>query len=121
MTTFVMALMMVLITGVLAVANFIGLSEATAFTLMESIGLLGGGLMLLLEVFMEGDRAGMRGREYTLMDVVGTIIGLGVLILGLGGLAGNLGGSPIMGLPNPVQGLVLVMLPVLLLHELFSK
>lgn len=120
MTTFVMALVMVLITGVLAVANFIGMSESGAFILMESIGLLGAGVMLLLEVFMEGTRTGLQSREYTLMDIIGAIIGLGVIVLGLGGLVGNLTGYPIMGLPSWAKGLVLVMLPALLLHELFS-
>lgn len=121
MTTFVMALVMVLITGVLAVANFIGMSESGAFILMESIGLLGAGVMLLLEVFMEGKRTGLQSREYTLMDIIGAIIGLGVVVLGLGGLIGNLTGSPVLGLPNAVKGLVLVLLPALLLHELFSQ
>lgn len=121
MTTFVLALVMVLITGVLAVANFIGMSESGAFLLMESIGLLRAGVMLLLKVFMEGKRKGLRSREYTLMDIIGAIIGLGVVVLGLGGLIGNFTGSPVMGLPNAVKGLVLVMLPALLLHELFSQ
>lgn len=74
----------------------------------------------LLEVFMEGTRTGLRNRDYTSMNTLGAVIGFGVVILGLGGLVGNLAGTPVMGLPNWAKGFVLMLLPALLLHELFS-
>lgn len=77
--------------------------------------------MLLIEVLLEGKRSGLTSREYTLMDILGAIFGLGVVILGPGGLVGNLTGTPVMGLPNVVKGRVLVLLLATLLHELFCE
>lgn len=75
MTTFVMALVMVLITGVLAVANFIGMSESGAFILMEFIGLLGAGVMLLLESNRSLDRL-----QYYLIPMVVIVLVITVLV-----------------------------------------
>lgn len=54
------------------------------------------------------------------MNTLGAVIGFGVVILGLGGLVSNLAGTPVMGLPNWAKGFVLMLLPALLLPELFS-
>lgn len=75
MTTFVMALVMVLITGVLAVANFIDMSESGAFILMEFIGLLGAGVMLLLESNRSLDRL-----QYYLIPMVVIVLVITVFV-----------------------------------------
>ncbi|WP_336346003.1 hypothetical protein [Halalkalicoccus ordinarius] len=54
------------------------------------------------------------------MGDFGAVSGFGVVILELGGLVGNLSGTPVMSLPSWAKGFVLMLLPALLLHELFS-
>lgn len=120
-STTVAAFMAVLITGVLGVAEFAGLSPDKSFTVMEALALFGGSLILLLEIFVEGSRTGMKKREWSATDLLGAIVALGTLILGLGGLIGELVAMPFIALPNWLQGLVIMLLPLLLLWELLTE
>lgn len=120
-STFVASLMTVLILSVLGVAQFIGLSDGVTFTVVESLAILAGASVLLLETFFEGARQGITERDFTAMDIVGSVVGVGLLITGVSGLAGAVLQTPVIGMPPVFQGVSILLGAGLVAQEIFSE
>lgn len=121
LTTRVASYMAVIITSILGVGQFIGLSSGVTFTLLEAFAILGGGLMWLTEIYFEGKNQGVSGRDYTITELLGTGLAVGAVVIGLSAMVGLFTGSQFIGLPSWAQGMFMLLLPVGLLIELHTE
>mgnify|MGYP006274828299 CR=1 FL=1 len=125
-TTFVVSLFSVLILTALGVAQFIGSSDAVTFSVIEALAIMTGAIALELEIFFEGKRKGIplihdRTGDLTVMDLVGAVLGLGLLVTGVTSLAGALVGTAVIGMPPSLQGVSILLGAVLLGQEIFKE
>jgi|GEM_PF-7090748 len=121
-TTFIVSILTVVMMAVLGVGQFLGLSTGMTLTLIESIGLILGGSALLAEIYLEGNMTGVFSRrEWTGLDLFGTLAGTGVLFIGLAGLVGALTETSLVGMPASVKGMVFMFNAILLSRELFTE
>lgn len=124
-TTFVVSLFSVLILTALGVAQFLGTSQEMTFSVIESLAILTGAIALELEIFFEGERKGIPGihdrtGDFTVMDMFGAILGLGLIVTGLTSLVGAILGTPVIGMPPSLQGVSILLGAVLLGQEIFK-
>ena len=124
-TTFVVSLFTFLILTALGVAQFTGSSDKVTFSVVEALAIMTGAVALELEIFFEGKRKGIppihdRTGELTVMDLVGAVLGLGLLVTGVTSFAGALVGTPVIGMPASLQGISILLGAVLLAQEIFK-
>lgn len=120
-STFIASLIAIIITVVIGVTQLTGLGEGTAWTISVHIATLGGTALLINEVLFEGERTGITNRDYTLGEIIEIVIAGIVLVTTLAGIIADFTGITLFEVPSLLQGLIILLIPLLLGQELFSE
>ncbi|MCU4753493.1 hypothetical protein OB919_16125 [Halobacteria archaeon AArc-curdl1] len=119
--TFIASLIAIIITVVIGITQLFGIAEGTAWTIAVHVATLGGTALLLNEVFLEGKHTGIRNRSFTLGEIIEVVIAVLALVATLAGLLSDFTGTTLFEVPGLIQGLIILIIPLLLGQELFSE
>lgn len=109
------------LTTILGVATILQIGTGIVFATLVATAVTGASLILLIELLLEGERTGVLGREFKAQDVIAGIIGVSGLVFGTWKLAAVMFDIPLVQFSPVVNGILILLLPILITVEIATK
>lgn len=114
------AMTFALVTIIVGIAQLSDISDANVFTSIEATILLGASAIILVEELYQGDRTGLRDRDWRMFEGVSVVIGLGGIVTSLLAYISLYTGEVIFALPPEFKALVYFVFSGFVMYELLE-
>lgn len=110
-----------LLSIVFAVFSVTGFLEGTRYLMIEGLILTFTSLFLIAEIAFEGQNTGIFDRDWSVVEIIGAIVGVTTMASGLAFILGSFTGSVLFVIPGVVRGVAYSALSLFLIKELISE